>query len=462
MPSPTSAQNLVEKALELSGADGCVVLVEEGSEANLRWANNTLTTNGASRSRSVTVVSVVGASVGTVTRQGAGADDLADLVAQSEAIARQATPAEDAAPLVGANASSGDWEAPPAETSIGVFSSFAPELGHSFQRAAASEQLLYGFAHHQMSSVFVGTSAGLRSRHDQPTGHAEINAKSRDLTRSCWVGVPTADFADVAVDGLLDELDRRLGWAARRVDMPAGRYDTVLPPSAVADLMIYLYWSAEAKDAHEGRTVFSRPGGGTRVGERLSDSPLTLRSDPGQAGLECTPFLTAVQSGSGRSVFDNGSPLAPTAWISDGVLGSLVQTRSSARLTDLAFTPYIDNLVLESAADEARGDADRLVAGVERGLLLTCLWYIREVDPQTLLLTGLTRDGVYLVEGGEVTAAVNNYRFNESPVDLLSRASAFGAAQRTLPREWCDYFTRTTMPAMRVPDFNMSSVSQAS
>ena len=103
-----------------------------------------------------------------------------------------------------------------------------------------------------------------------------------------------------------------------------------------------------------------------------------------------------------------------------------------------------------------------MVAATERGLLLTCLWYIREVDPQTLLLTGLTRDGVYLVEGGEVVGEVNNFRFNESPVDLLGRLTEVGATERTLPREWGDYFTRTAMPPVRVADFNMSTVSQAS
>jgi predicted Zn-dependent protease len=103
-----------------------------------------------------------------------------------------------------------------------------------------------------------------------------------------------------------------------------------------------------------------------------------------------------------------------------------------------------------------------MVAATDRGLLLTTLWYIREVDPQTLLLTGLTRDGVFLVEGGEVTGAVNNFRFNESPVDLLARITEVGRTERTLPREWNDWFTRAAMPAVRVPDFNMSSVSPAS
>jgi predicted Zn-dependent protease len=103
-----------------------------------------------------------------------------------------------------------------------------------------------------------------------------------------------------------------------------------------------------------------------------------------------------------------------------------------------------------------------MIASTRRGLLLTCLWYIREVDPQTLLLTGLTRDGVYLVEGGEVTGVVNNFRFNESPVGMLSRVTEVGATERTLPREWGDYFNRAAMPPLRVDGFNMSSVSQAS
>jgi predicted Zn-dependent protease len=159
-------------------------------------------------------------------------------------------------------------------------------------------------------------------------------------------------------------------------------------------------------------------------------------------------------------VFDNGLAMDSTDWLRDGELTGLIQTRHSAELTGLPVTPGIDNLLFESAA--ATRGLDEMIADTGRGLLLTCLWYIREVDPQTLLLTGLTRDGVYLVEGGEIVAEVNNFRFNESPVDLLGRLAEVGLTERTLAREWNDYFTRTAMPAWRVADFNMSSVSQAS
>jgi predicted Zn-dependent protease len=159
-------------------------------------------------------------------------------------------------------------------------------------------------------------------------------------------------------------------------------------------------------------------------------------------------------------VFDNGLPLGPTEWIRRGELAALAQTRYSARLSGLPVTPPIGNLILETPG--AQASLDDMIAGTGRGLLLTCLWYIREVDPQTLLLTGLTRDGVYLVENGEVTGSVNNFRFNESPVAMLGRITEAGATAPTLPREWSDYFSRSAMPPLRVDGFNMSSVSQAS
>ena len=169
--------------------------------------------------------------------------------------------------------------------------------------------------------------------------------------------------------------------------------------------------------------------------------------------------MIARSSSSAGSVFDNGLPVEPTRWIDDGSLAALIQTRQSAQMTESAFTPAGDNLLV--TVDGATGTPESLIAGVQRGLLVTCLWYMREVDPQNLLLTGLTRDGVYLVENGEVTGAVNNFRFNESPIDLMGRFSAASSTVPSFSREWGDEFLRTATPALRIPNFNMSSVSQA-
>jgi predicted Zn-dependent protease len=264
----------------------------------------------------------------------------------------------------------------------------------------------------------------------------------------------------VDVAALDADLATRLRWAERRVELPAGRYETLLPPTSVADLMIYQYWMSDARNAHEGRNVFARPGGGTRVGERLATLPATLYSDPAAPGLAASPFLVVHSSTDsftpGISVFDNGLALARTDWVREGVLDRLPTSRYTAGLTGLPVAPLTGNLLLDAGGTRSLTD---LVAGTERGLLITTLWYIREVDPKTLLLTGLTRDGVYLVEGGEVTGVVNNFRFNESPVDILGRATEAGRTERCRSREWGEYFPQTAMPALRVPEFNMSSVS---
>ncbi|SEQ61554.1 Predicted Zn-dependent protease or its inactivated homolog [Streptomyces sp. yr375] len=452
---------VVERALELSRTDGCVVIADEQSTANLRWAGNALTTNGVTRGRTLTVIATVdgkeGTATGVVSRAAVTVDELESLVRAAEAAARGAGPAEDAQPLVTGVAQSPEFTEAPAETSSAVFADFAPALGEAFARARAGGRELYGFANHELVSTYLGTSTGLRLRHDQPNGTLELNAKSPDRTRSAWAGRSTRDFKDVDPASLDAELAVRLGWAERRIELPAGRYETLLPPTAVADLMIYQMWSASGRDATEGRTVFSKPGGGTRLGEKLSDLPLTLRSNPYEAGLESAPFVIAHSSGGDQSVFDNGLPVRPTEWIAGGELKHLTTTRHSAALTGLPAAPGADNLILDGGADRS---LEEMVASTTRGLLLTCLWYIREVDPATLLLTGLTRDGVYLVEDGEVVGEVNNFRFNESPVGLLGRATEAGRTEKTLPREWSDWFTRAAMPALRVPDFNMSSVSQ--
>ncbi|OKJ32003.1 metallopeptidase TldD-related protein [Streptomyces sp. CB01580] len=461
MSRVTKPHEIVERALDLSTADGCVVIADEESSANLRWAGNALTTNGVTRGRTLTVVATVdgtqGTASGVVSRSAVTADDLEPLVRAAEAAARGAGPAEDAQPLVEGVPPSPGFTDAPAETGPDVFAAFAPALGDAFARARSGGRELYGFAHHQMTSTYLGTSTGLRLRHDQPNGTLELNAKSPDRTRSAWAGRSTRDFRDVDPLELDTELAGRLRWAERRVDLPAGRYETLLPPSAVADLLVYQLWSSSARAAAEGRTVFSLPGGGTRLGEKLTELPLSLRSDPHAPGLESAPFVIAHASGDSASVFDNGLPLASTDWIRDGRLEHLTTTRHTAGLTGLPVAPTIDNLLLDGGGK--RSLEEMVAATTGRALLLTCLWYIREVDPATLLLTGLTRDGVYLVEDGEVVGEVNNFRFNESPVDLLSRAAEAGRTEKTLPREWSDWFTRAAMPALRIPDFNMSSVS---
>jgi len=501
-------QEIIDVALAASGADDCVVVVESTSEANVRWANNTVTTNGVSRTLSWYVVCIVDGAAGTVSASAAAADSasaVAEVVQAAHQVARAAARsgrARDAQPLVGpenvgtVGAASpgggfdgggfdgggflgggfdgggflgggfdgggfpgGGFEAAPVSTSFEVYADLLPSLGAAFEEARAGGRVLYGFARHETTTIHLGSSTGVRLRWVQPTGTLELNAKSADLRRSSWGGLSTPDFRGVTVDDLVASLTRRLEWARRTAELPAGRYDTVLPPTAVADFMINLAWSAAARPAHEGRSAFSAPGGGTRVGERLTGQALTLAGDPSSAGLQCAPFVAAGHSSDEVSVFDNGAPIPRVEIVADGVINSLLHSRGSAAEYGEPFTPAADNLLL-TGGDPALSTED-LVTGIRRGLLLTSQWYLREVDPMTMLLTGLTRDGVFLIENGEITAAVNNFRFNMSPLDVLRHAVTVGATVPALSREWSDWFTRSAMPPMVVEGFNMSSVSPA-
>ncbi|WP_460355999.1 metallopeptidase TldD-related protein [Mycobacterium sp. ZZG] len=453
------AQLVVEVALNearrLGRADETIVLVTDRVDASLRWANNTMTTNGESTSRTTTVISVVrkgeDAHVGSVRSSAVDPAVITDLVSASQNAAATAPPARDNAPPLPGGDTPADWDAGIPRTGAEVFGGVAQALAQGFR----GRDTLFGFARHELETTFVATSTGLRRRFTQPTGSVEINAK-RDGA-SAWSGVSTADFSDVPVDSMLDDLATRLSWAQRSVELPAGRYETIMPPSTVADMMIYLMWSMGGRGAQEGRTALAAPGGGTRVGEKLTSLPLTLYSDPRAPGLECSPFVTATSSSERASVFDNGMAIDRVDWIRDGTVNALAYPRAAAAEFGQPVAVAADNLLMTGGTASLQD----MIAGTERGLLLTTLWYIREVDPSVLLLTGLTRDGVYLIEDGKVAAAVNNFRFNESPLDLLRRATEAGVSEVTLPREWGDWATRASMPSLRIPDFHMSSVSQA-
>jgi len=439
-------------------------MVFDSSEAEVRFAQNTVTTNGTRRDRRVCVASFAtraeGVAVGVASRSGGGeASDIEELVAAADADAATSAAAEDASPLVEASGEDQSFSEAPVTTGADVLSAVVGGLSGAFERARGARNVLAGFATHQVTTVYLGSSTGLRRRHVQPEGTLELVARSDDGSRSAWAGAATSWFEDLDLLALEERLERRLSWAKRRVELPVGRYEVILPPDAAADLVVVLSEAMSGRDAEEGRSVFSAPSGATKVGESLSSLPFQLRGDPKEPGLECSPFVIAPASSADVSVFDNGAEVGRTTWIDSGRLERLQYHRAAAARSGTEPAFGVDNLVLELPG--ASGGVEELVARTDRALLLTCLWYIREVDPQTLLLTGLTRDGVYLVEHGEVVGAANNFRFNESPVDVLGRTLEAGRCERALSREWGEWMSRTAMPALRVSDFNMSSVSPA-
>ena len=293
------------------------------------------------------------------------------------------------------------------------------------------DTVLAGFAELDLTTLYLGSSTGVRLSHLQPTAAVNLVGRTADGKGSAWVGEPTIT---PSMEAMEEEIWRRLDWAQRQVSLEAARYEVIVPPSGVGDLMAEMaFGGLGGRDAEDGRTVFSKEGGGTRVGERIASLPFSLFSDPFEPGVECAPFVAAESSSSDVSVFDDGLPTGRVDWLHEGMLAHLRYHRAGAAKSGVEPAQYVDNLVLRCAG-AAGGTVDDMVARTERGLLLTCLWYIRQVDPATLLFTGLTRDGVYVIEDGAVVGAANNFRFNESPVDLLARATEVGTSVRTLGR----------------------------
>ena len=413
-----------------AGADGCIVLVEEASHADVRFALNTTTTNGVHRARAVSVIVVAGGAVSTARRTGVvGTEGVAEMVAAALADARAAPPAEDAFALVEPSQSAlgRPFGLAPEETDASVLEGVLSSLSGAFARARGARRRAGGLRRAGPDDALPGqldrapplprAADGGRApgRAGRRTGRARPGSASPTITPS--------------LEEMEQEIWRRLDWGTRQIALEAGRYEVIMPPSGVGDMMAMLdFYALGGQDAEDGRTVFSKEGGGTRVGDRIAhDCRSRSTATPSSPGVECAPFVATEASSSDVSVFDNGLPLGRTEWLRDGVLTHLRYHRAGAAKSGAEMAPYVDNLVLRCDG-AGGGSVDDMVARTERGLLLTCLWYIREVDPATLLVTGLTRDGVYVIEDGAVVGAANNFRFNESPVDLLARATEVGTS----------------------------------
>ena len=315
-----SPQSLVEHALAASMADDCVVIVRDSTSANLRWANNTLTTNGVMHGVR---------RVDRVVRQ-AGRRDLGRLGQRQRdhpGRGRRAGPRAPTRPPVpprpprtppswSPTAPRRDWADEPASTGIEVYDDVAPALGEAFGRSGAAGRVLYGFVNHEVTTTYLGSTTGLRLRHVQPTGHFACTGKTADLTNSAWVGRATRDFSDVDPLAAEEELAQRLAWGKHRVDLEAGRYDTIMPPTARGrpdDLRLLAGRRARRLGRASRCSAGTAPAPGSA---RSSTRPeVTLYSDPAYAGLQCAPFTVASASSNESSVFDNGLELGRTDWI---------------------------------------------------------------------------------------------------------------------------------------------------
>ncbi|GLC25878.1 TldD/PmbA family protein [Roseisolibacter agri] len=436
------AQAIVEKAVKLSKADGIDVQVNTGYRGNTRFAANQMSTAGATTDATLAIQSSFGPKHAVVTTNDLSDESIRRAVDQSERMARLAPDDPEAMPPLGAQTY---------RPATRYFDATAQLTAADRARAAltalelarkAGDLEAAGFLVTGMGSAALGNKAGLFAYDRSTSANYTLTVRTKDGTGSGWAAGDHPDWAQLDARRVAERATEKARLSRNPQAIEPGRYTVILEPQAVGDLVQLLAFAIDARAADEGRSPFVKPGGGNKIGEKIVDERVTLFSDPTDPQLLAQPFD------------GNGLPLTRQTWIENGVLKQLFYSRFWARKQGKTATGF------PSSVKMAGGDqsVEQLIAGTQRGVLVTRLWYLRPVDPRTLLYTGLTRDGTFLVENGKVTRALRNFRFNESPLFMLNNLEALGRPERLAGTEAGG---DVVMPSMRVRDFNFTSLSEA-
>jgi predicted Zn-dependent protease len=442
MLTKDQAQRLAEKVLKLSKFPECSVSVSDNEQAFVRFANNGVTTSGFTVERTLSIASARDGRTGATTTTELDDAALEAAVRRSEELASIAPPNPERVPPLGPQkyAEYDNWDE---RTAKARAPEMVPHVKAVVDGAIAKKFVAAGFIQ-RTSSVSASTNKNGNFVYERSTdSRMATTVRTPAGTSSGWAGQPAVRLAEINGAGLgARAIEKCLRWAGKPVRLEPGRYTVVLESTAVSDLLSPIGFGAfSARNADEGRSFLSKKGGGTHVGEKLFPEIVTLRTDPFDRRF---PTNLAVAG---------GIPARPIAWIEKGVVKNAAYDRYWAMKTGHPPTPDPQQLVL----DGLEGTAADLIKDVERGLLVTRFWYIRPVNPQTVQMTGLTRDGLFLIEKGEITKPVINFRFNESPVRLLQNTVRLGRPERSRGGEGVGMVA----PPLVAKDFLFSSISGA-
>jgi predicted Zn-dependent protease len=436
------AQAVIERAVGFSTADEIQVNVGGGFTGNTRFAANRMTTSGAVDDLGVAVTSTFGRRSATVTTNDISDDALRRVVQQSERMARLAPENPEAMPALGPQQyrdGAGFFETTAALTPTDRARAAMAALETA---RAAGDLEAAGFIVTSMGANALGNNRGLFAYNRSTSANYTLTVRTDDGTGSGWAGADHPDWSRVDARAVAQRATEKARLSRDPVAIEPGRYTVILEPQAVADLVRLMGFSLDARSADEGRSAFTRQGGGNRIGEKIVDERVTILSDP------FDPELL------GASFDGQGLPLGRQVWVENGVLKQLAYTRFWAERQGKEATGFPNTMMMRGGPTSV----EQMIASTPRGVLVTRLWYLRSVDPRTILFTGLTRDGTFLIENGRVTRALRNFRFNESPLFLLNNIEAIGPAVRAAGAEGGGSIV---MPYLKVRDFNFTSLSEA-
>ncbi|MDJ1481152.1 TldD/PmbA family protein [Cytophagaceae bacterium YF14B1] len=433
--SKEEAKQLLTKVLGYSKADECSISLNNNHGGNIRYARNTVSTSGEETNMTLSVQSSFGKKTGTASINEFDSASLEKVVKRAEELARLAPENPEYVSILG----------PQQYAESKAYFDSTGKIDPEFRANVAEKSILpaskkditaAGFLEHSSGFSSIMNSKGLFAYHTQSDLNFTVTMRTNDGLGSGWV---TRDFNDAAKldSGEASEIaiQKAIGSRSAKAIEP-GKYTVVLEPAAAVDLIENMMRSFNARNADEGRSFLSKKGGGNKLGEKLLDERISIYSDPLNAEVP------------GSTWTNDGLPRKRTDWIQNGVVKTMAYDRFWAQKKGTEAIAFPSNIIIPGG----NGSLEDLIKGTEKGILVTRFWYIRSVDPQTLLYTGLTRDGTFYIENGQIKYPVKNFRFNESPVIMLNNLDAMGKAQRV---------NGNLIPPMRIRDFTFTSLSDA-
>lgn len=433
--SKEEARKILEKALSYSTADACVVNLSGSQGGNIRYARNSVSTAGYQSNQSLAVQSSYGKKSGTATIDEFDDASLQKVVKRAEELAKLSPEnPEFMAPL---GPQTYDESKTYVEATANVTPEYRAEVANSSITPATTQDVTAaGFLEDGARFRAMMNSNGLFAYNKSTDVSFTVTMRTNDGTGSGWV---TRDYNDIskfdASEASKVAIDKAvLSREAKAIE--PGKYTVILEPSAGLGLLQGLGRSINARSADEGRSFMSKEGGGTKLGEKIVDERVNLWSDPLHNEVPASTWN------------GEGQPLKKTTWLENGVVKNLAYDRFWAQEKNVEPVPFPSNFIMGGGDDSL----EDLIKSTRKGILVTRLWYIRSVDPQTLLYTGLTRDGTFYIENGAIKYPVKNFRFNESPIIMLNNLETLGQQVRV---------DGSLIPYMKIRDFTFTSLSDA-
>lgn len=435
------AQALMKKVLGYSKADECEVNLNCTDGGNIRYARNSVSTSGVTSQTQLVVASAFGKKLGIATINEFDDASLEKVVRRSEELAQLAPENPEYVPFLGPQTYASTKTFVPSTANV------TPKMrsdlvAASLQTAKEGKAIAAGFLEDNSGYAAMMNTKGLFAYNTFTNTNFSVTVRTEDGKGS---GYATRGYNDITKmdtkTATKIATEKAVKSAAAKAIEP-GKYTVILEPAAVAVLLENIFFNLDARQADEGRSFLSKAGGGNKLGEKLVDERVNIYSDPQNPDLP-----TSSWTGDGR-------PQEKVSWIEKGVIKNLTYSRYWAEKQKVKGVPQPDGAIMDGGTKSL----EELIKSTQKGVLVTRLWYIRSVDPQTLLLTGLTRDGTFYIENGEIRYPVKNFRFNESPIIMLNNLEELGKVERTVSVESNINYL---LPPLKVREFTFSSLSDA-